>query len=130
MESVQRVVIRTEVLRKALAANRSLEHPAQRHSIHDAAVDAEADDAPSKLIHHDQNPMRSQGGGLAAKQVATPQAVLGVAEECQPGGTSGICFRPVMDLNPESESDLLGDSRTSPTGIPSLHLEDGVDQLL
>jgi hypothetical protein len=77
MESVQRVVIRTEVLRKAVAANRSLEHPAQHYSIHDAAVDAEADDAPSKLIHHDQNPMRSQGGGLASKQVATPQAGYG-----------------------------------------------------
>jgi hypothetical protein len=60
-----------------VAANRSLEHPAQRHSIHDAAVDAEVDDASSKLIHHDQNPMRCQGGGLASKQVATPQAGYG-----------------------------------------------------
>ena len=91
-----------------MAANGSLEHPAQRHSIHDAAVDAEADDAPSKLIHHHQNPMRSQDSGLAAKQIATPQAVLGVAEEGEPGGTSDIRFRPVM-IGQDPANDVLVD---------------------
>ena len=51
--------------------------------------------------------------------------VLGVAEKREPGRTSRIRFRPVMnaqdtanhilvDLNAESQRDLLGNSRTAP----------------
>jgi hypothetical protein len=36
-----------------------VEHPAQRHSIHDAAVDAKTNDATRKLVHHDENLMCS-----------------------------------------------------------------------
>jgi hypothetical protein len=38
-----------------LKTNRSIEHVAQRHAIHDAAVDAEAHDAPRILVHHDEH---------------------------------------------------------------------------
>jgi hypothetical protein len=37
-----------------------MEHPAERHSINDAAMDAKANDATRKLIHHNQNPVGSQ----------------------------------------------------------------------
>lgn len=106
MESIQRIMIRAEVFGQTVPANRSLEHPAQRHSIHDSGVDAKANDATGKLVHHHQNPMRSQGGGLAAKQIAAPQTGFGVAEEREPGGTSGIRFRPVMNAQDTATTSL------------------------
>src|SRR3954467_13596448 len=61
VKSIQRIMIGAQVLRQILAANRSPEHPAQRYSIHDAAIDAKADKSPRKLVHHNENPICSQG---------------------------------------------------------------------
>src|SRR5262249_23727129 len=74
-------------------------------------------------------------------QVAAPQALFAVTEEGQPGWTRRTRSRPVVltqdtpdrvlvDFNPESQGNLLCDSRTSPTGIPSFHLHHGIDQFL
>jgi hypothetical protein len=52
VESVQRIMIRAEVFRQYRSADRSLEHPAQSHSIDDARVSPEPDDAARKLVHH------------------------------------------------------------------------------
>src|SRR6516162_5788849 len=63
------------------------------------------------------------------------------AENCQPGGTRRFRFRPVVttqdaphyiliDLDVESQRDLLGNPRTAPTGIASLHGYHGVDEFL
>ena len=46
LEPIQRIMVRTEVSRRSVASRRSIEHPAQRHAIHDAAVHAKAHDAP------------------------------------------------------------------------------------
>jgi hypothetical protein len=140
MESIQRIMIGAEVFGRTAPASRSLEHPTQRCTVNDAAMDAIADDAPCELVHYEQNPIRSQGCGLAAKQIAAPQAILHVAEEGEPGGTFNIRFRPVMisqdtanhvlvDCEAESHSDLLSDSGTSPGGISTFHLHDGIDEL-
>ena len=61
VESIQRIMIRAEVSWQTVAANRSMKHPAQRQSIHDAAVDAKPNEATRELVHHNENPMRSQG---------------------------------------------------------------------
>jgi hypothetical protein len=53
-------MIRAEVFWQTVPANRSPEHPAQRRSIDDAAVDAKPNDATRKLVHHNENPMCSQ----------------------------------------------------------------------
>ena len=58
MESVQRIMVRAEVSRRRLATNRSIEHLAQRDAINDAAVHAEAHDAPRTFFHHDEHPVR------------------------------------------------------------------------
>jgi hypothetical protein len=50
VESIQRIVIRAEIFGQTVTANRAMEHPAQRHSIHDAAVDAKTNDATRKLV--------------------------------------------------------------------------------
>src|SRR5215471_21815759 len=60
MESIQRIVIRAEILGQTMPANRAMEHAAQGHSIHDAAVDAKTNDATRKLVHHPKNPVGSQ----------------------------------------------------------------------
>ena len=67
VESIQRIMIRAEVFWQTVPANRSMEHPAQRHSINDAAVDAKPDDATRKLVHHNENPMGSQGCRFASE---------------------------------------------------------------
>ena len=125
VESIQRIMIRAEVFGQTLPANRSMKHPAQRHSIHDAAVDAKPDDASRKLVHHNENPMCSQGCRFALEQIAAPQTVLHVTEKGEPGRTSRIRFRPVMDaqdaannilvdLDAESQRDLLGNAGAAP----------------
>jgi len=84
--------------------------------------------------------MSSQRGGLASEQIATPQAVFGVAEKRKPGGTAPIRFRRVVnaqntshhilvDLDPESQCNLLSDSWTSPGGVPSFPLNNGIDEV-
>jgi hypothetical protein len=80
MESIQGIVVGAEILRRCLTANRSIEHP-----------------ATGELIDHDENPVRSQRCGFTAEQIVTPQTVLHVAEERQPGWASRVRFRPVMN---------------------------------
>jgi hypothetical protein len=62
-----------------------------------------------------------------------------VAQERQPGGTTGGLTRPVVmaenpsnhafvDLDVELQGDLLCDSRTAPVGIALLHFYDRTDE--
>ncbi len=139
MESVQRIMVRAEEFWESRPADCSLEHPAQRHSTDDASVDAKTNDPSGELVHHHQNPIGSQGRGFAAKQIATLQAVFGVAVEGQPRWTSRIRCWQVMDaqdpanhvlveFNPKSECDLLSDKRAAPARITSFHRQNGVDE--
>jgi hypothetical protein len=50
-------------------------------------VNAEPDNPARKLVHYDQNPMRSHRNRLASKQIETPQTVLGMPEKSEPGRT-------------------------------------------
>ena len=62
-----------------------------------------------------------------------------MAQESQPGGTTGILARPVVmgenpanhvfvDLDVERQGDLLSDSRTAPVGITLLHFDDRMNE--
>src|SRR5450759_3758807 len=84
MESIQRIMVGSEVFGQTLPANRSLEHPAQRDAVHDAAVDAKSNDATRELVHHDENPVCFQSCRFASEQVTTPQTVLRMAEKREP----------------------------------------------
>ena len=55
VESIQRIMIRAEAFWQTVPANRSMEHPAQRHSINNAVVDAKPNEATRKLVHHNEN---------------------------------------------------------------------------
>jgi hypothetical protein len=85
--------------------------------------------------------MGLQGGGLATKQIAAPQAVFGMSEEGKPGGATSIRFWPVVmgqdpanhilvDFDTESQSDLVRNPRTAPARIPLLHFHNRIDQWL
>ena len=97
MESVQRIMVRAEVFRQGRRTDRSLEHSAQRCAVDDVGVQAKPDDTSGKLVHHHQYPMSSQRSGLTSEQVAAPQAVLRVAKKGEPGGTTPVRFRPVVN---------------------------------
>jgi|HubBroStandDraft_6_1064221.scaffolds.fasta_scaffold334456_2 hypothetical protein len=86
MESIQGIVVGAEIVRRCLTANRSIEHPAQGRAINDAALNTKTNHATGELIHHDENPMRSQRCGFTAEQIATPQTVLHVARNVSQDG--------------------------------------------
>ena len=67
VESIERIMIRAEVFWQTMPANRSMKHPAQCHSINDATVDAKPDYPTRKLVHHNENPRRSQCGRFASE---------------------------------------------------------------
>src|SRR5713226_6376729 len=90
VEPIQGIMVRAEVCRRGVTSSRSIEHPAQPHAIHDAAMNAKAHDATRALVHHDENPVRAQYGGFASKQIKTPQTVLRVTEDREPGRPSRV----------------------------------------
>src|SRR5207245_3243025 len=49
MEPIQRIVVRAEIFRHRLLANRLLEHPTQCQPIDDSSVNAKPDDAACEL---------------------------------------------------------------------------------
>jgi hypothetical protein len=80
-----------------------------------------------------------QGGRLAAEQIYAPETVFHVAQESQPGRTTGVLSRAVVmgenssnhifvDLDVEGQGNLLGDARTAPVGITLLYSEDRTDE--
>jgi hypothetical protein len=131
MESIQRVMIRGQILGQRAPADRSLKHPAQGGPVHDASVDAKANDTTCKLVHHHENPMGSQVCRFASEQITTPQTILRVAEKGELGRTLRIRIWPVVsaqdpadyvfvDFNSEGQCDLFGNARTAPGGISPL----------
>jgi len=140
VEPIERIVVGAEVVRQpALASNGAVEHPTERDTIDRSRMDAEPNDPARVLIHNDQNPVGPQRGRLTAEQIYTPEAVFHVAQESQPGRTTGALPRPVvMGQNPsnhvlvdwdvERQGDLLCDSRTAPVGITLLHFHDRTDE--
>ena len=103
-------------------------------------MDAEANNPAGILIHDHQDPVGPQRGRLAPEDIHTPEAVFHVAQESQPGGTTGVLSRQAVmgenpsnhvfiDLDVERQGDLLCDSRTTPGGITQLHFDDRTDEL-
>ena len=83
--------------------------------------------------------MGPQGGRFAPEQIQTPEAVLQVANEGQPGWPPGVLFRSVVtgenpsnhvfvDGDVESQGNLLSNARTAPGGIALLHLDNGFNE--
>jgi hypothetical protein len=56
---------------------------------------AKAYDATRALIHHDENTVAAQDGRFASKQIETPQTVLRVTEDRDPGRPGRVWSRSV-----------------------------------
>jgi hypothetical protein len=94
---IKEIMVGAEVLwHRALPSNGVVEHPAKSDTIDGSGMDAEPDDPAGVLIHDDQDPVGPRGGRFAPEQIATPEAVLHVAQEGQPGWAAGVLFRPIV----------------------------------
>ena len=110
-----------------MPANRSLTHPAQRHSIHDAAADTKPDYPTRKLVHHNQNPMCCQCRRFASEQIAAPQTILHVADERKPGRKAGGTARRRSGAKALA---ICWAMRGQPQfGLRLFHCDDGVDEV-
>ena len=140
VEPVERIIVGAEVVRqRALASNGAVEHPTKCDTTDGASVDADANDSARVLIHDGQDPVGPQRCRLAPEQIRAPEAVFHVAQERQPGGTTGVLSRQVVlgenpanhvfvDWDVERQGDLLCDSRTTPIGITLLHFDDRMNE--
>ena len=72
------------MLRQICSGDRLVEQKAKRCTAYGARVHRKTDDTARELIHNNQNPVRSQDDGFAAKEVDAPKTVLHVADEGQP----------------------------------------------
>jgi hypothetical protein len=100
--------------------------------------DAKPDDATSEDVHDRHHSMAAQKDGFNAEEIDTPDAVLRVSDEFQPGRTIGTRLGSKMfsehaphdiDLDAKGVSDMLGDADTTELRIAVLHLDDGRDEL-
>ena len=141
MESEQRIVVGTEMLRERLAGYCLVEHATDRHAIDVRRLDAEANDAAREMIHHNHNPVALKRNRFTSEQIDSPQAVLHLADEREPGWSLGSGGRSevlsedamhdvLVDLDAERISHLLSDSRTTEAWIAVLHFEDRCDEFL
>lgn len=84
--------------------------------------------------------MGLQNDGLAAKEIDAPQTVFRMAQEGKPGRPTGIGGRLVVggeraahhifvDFDIKDGRELLGNARTAIVGIPTFHLDDGLNEL-
>ena len=126
---------------RAVPSNGSVEHPAECDTIDRSGMDAKSNDPARVLIHDDQNPVGPQPHRFAPEQVHTPETVLQVSNQGQPGRTASVWFGSVVagenapnnvliDLHAERQSDLMRDSRTAPGWIAIPHLDHGSNQFV
>jgi hypothetical protein len=122
-----------------VASNSLIEHSAGCDTVDFSQLDTESNNPVGVLIHHEQDPMGSQGSRFTPEQIETPEAVLQVSNEGQPGWTTGTRFGPIMtgenpshnvliDLDIESQGNQLSNPRTASAGIALLCLNDGLNE--
>ena len=97
VEPIKWIVVGAQILRHPeLPSNGTVEHPTEGDTIDGARMDAEPNDPARILIHDDQDPMGPQRCRLAPEQIHAPEVVFHVAQERQPGRTTGVLPRPVV----------------------------------
>jgi hypothetical protein len=80
----QRIMIGTEIPRHTLTVDGGVEHAAQVDARDGSRVHADAHQTTGEVIHDHEHPICPQHERFAAKQVHTPEAVGGIADERQP----------------------------------------------
>jgi len=90
LKPIKGIVVGAKVLGPlALPAKRVVKHPAKSDPVDASGMDAEPQDAARELIHDDQDPVSPQRGRFASEQIYTPEAVLELTNEGQPGWPPG-----------------------------------------
>ena len=132
---IQGIMVGAEVVgHTGLPSNGAVEHPAKCDAIDSSGVDAEPNDPAGVLIHDDQDPVGPQRGRFAPEQIYTPEAVLHVANEGQPGWPTGVLFRPIVagenlsnnvfvDGDVESQGNLLSNSPGTGSGRTAAYVQ-------
>src|SRR6516162_8545358 len=86
LEPIKRIMVGAEVFRhRAVPSKGAVEHPAESDTIDRSSLDAESNDAARVLIHAHQNPVGPQRRRFAPEQIDTPETVLEVFNEGEPG---------------------------------------------
>ena len=99
-----------------------------------------ADDSAGVLIHDDEDPVSPQGCRLAAKQVDTPETVLEVTDEGQPGRAAGMGHESEMygqdapdyvfiDGDAKSQGNLLSDPWAAPGWVALFCGDNCIDEV-
>jgi hypothetical protein len=141
MESEQRIVVRTQMLRERLSRSGLVEHATDRHAIDVSRRNANADDPAREQIHDDHDPVALENNRFTAEQIDAPQAVRCVSDEGEPGwtiasrGTSAMLSEDaahhiLADVDTECMGNLLSNSRAPESRIAALHLENRGDEFL
>src|ERR1017187_3521420 len=132
-------MVKTQPNRRSLACDCLVEHATEGYAVYRSCLDRETDDAATKLIHHDQDPMRLEQDRFRPEQVQAPEAVLGMTQEGQPrwaifltlgtGVTSQNTTDHVfVDLDTKGLGQVLRNPGTAKTRIAPFEFTDGLDQ--
>src|SRR2546426_1551833 len=137
----QRIMISTEIARRAPTMNGGVEHAAEVGASDRTAVYADSDEASRELVYDHEHPVAPEHDGLASKEVHTPQAVSRVSDERQPRGPGSargraIVFRKhavydvLVDIDAERVRDDVRNPWTAERRIARFELDDGLDECL
>ena len=86
MRLEQRIMIRTEMSRRAPPMNGGVAHAAEAGCIDRSAMHTESHEAPRELVHDHEHPVALEHDGRTAQEVHAPQTVCRVSDERQPRG--------------------------------------------
>ena len=135
------IVIQTQPHGQVLTGDSLVERAAKSHAVDGYRLYSKADDSTVELVHDDQHPMRLEQNRLRAEQVQAPEAVLGMAQEGEPGRPT---VRPawaivpgqhttdyiLIDFQTKGLGQVLGDPGAAKAGIAAFELADRLDQIL
>jgi hypothetical protein len=96
MEAEQRVMIGTQVSWQTLPAAGLIEHPADSNAVDMRRLNTESHNPTREDVHDEHDPEALQRDGLTSEKIDTPQAVAGLCDQREPGGTLASGLRTVM----------------------------------
>ena len=113
---------------RPVSSNSPIEHPTECDTIDHSRLHAEPNDTASVMIQDYQDPVSLQGGRFTPEQTDTPETVLQMSNEGQPGWSTGVLFRSIVagkdrsnnvfvDWDGESPGNLRGNSWATQVGL-------------
>src|SRR5215469_10851872 len=117
-----------------------VEHPAGPDAVERSSRDAEANDPAGVHVNHHHDPIALEQNRLDAEEIDTPQAVFGITDSSEPGGTTAVGSQRVVlyenasddvliNVDAEGAGDLFGDLAAAEVWVALLHLDNCVYQL-